>query len=774
LTTEETHVRRLPPRHLIAVPLTLASIVLLSLGAGALHAQSTPTTSEDPRETPTAPALPPPRVGDRGRYVASHADEGPSGLMPAGAEHVLVEFEWLPSAYVLDVHARLHRANLLAYADYGLRARPLGDDAGPIRLFVFAFHPETGELLLYKTASVTSGASTTGWTLGALAYELQRSSTVTHYPGPGGSHAPKLLCGLVHNLQGRTADHLELDADCILPTAAPPTAALVPQTAGRVGALPAVRLGTPHDTQLHAWVSPQVAYPLRVEHRPSDNSRILIRLESFEAGAGPELPTRAGPIGPALGLTWTTPKPWGLDDAGMDHPFPASAAYQLLVGPQSPSAEFRDYAQRHADAFTFLAHPYHYRNGLTEYHGWRLGLTDGRTHIVKCVDRYTYHPLREVDPDLPMADTAVPHETIDARHCPLTPSEAASLPSRPPQRLPTVASLAPRWGLFAGDDPSLVNAWWLDVRCPDYACPNPTIEAGIGHVRNDHFTRYIDAETASLLVTHTERDERLLRVDGHGRALAYEDHGLTSALTAASVADPPSTDSNRVAAEAPSLAASTLTVRADDVPTGLILTGAGVSALLAAILAWTWPLVKGLLPLYTRVDRATILDHPVRAQLMALIEAEPGVHMREVRRRLQLANGKALHHLRLLERSGHVTAVANGGVRSYYPKGATDYRTMAAAPVLRSGTARALVHAVLRAPGRAEHELATELGISPRTLNYHVLRLRLHGLLDLQATGRTTTVRPTTLAREVVHWLAHAGSPAVTPAPSQPLSRGPG
>jgi predicted transcriptional regulator len=136
--------------------------------------------------------------------------------------------------------------------------------------------------------------------------------------------------------------------------------------------------------------------------------------------------------------------------------------------------------------------------------------------------------------------------------------------------------------------------------------------------------------------------------------------------------------------------------------------------------------------LFSRVRKDALLDNPIRAQIHAAIEAQPGIHALDLVRLVGKGNGTVEHHLRKLVTGDLVTKVQGTGYTCYFVKGSTDRRDMAAAPLLKSPVAQAVLDAARNRPGLPPSVLARELGVAPATISYHLRRLETAGLVRMQ------------------------------------------
>ena len=68
-----------------------------------------------------------------------------------------------------------------------------------------------------------------------------------------------------------------------------------------------------------------------------------------------------------------------------------------------------------------------------------------------------------------------------------------------------------------------------------------------------------------------------------------------------------------------------------------------------------------------------VLEHRIR--ISGLILNSPGLHFREIQRRLSIATGALAYHLRVLADSGLIRSERHGRFLRFFPSGIDDYET---------------------------------------------------------------------------------------------------
>lgn len=168
---------------------------------------------------------------------------------------------------------------------------------------------------------------------------------------------------------------------------------------------------------------------------------------------------------------------------------------------------------------------------------------------------------------------------------------------------------------------------------------------------------------------------------------------------------------------------------------------AGLGAILVAALAWASGALKsvagavaGLFPGYARVHGDDVLEHPARAELYSLVQANPGLHFMELCGKVDFGASTLNHHLRVLERNQFVSRVRDGRYCRFFDQRAGLYsrERKHAASVLRNDATAAIVAHIIQHPGIAQRDLADHFGIAPSTVSWHIDRLQREGLVQKQ------------------------------------------
>ncbi|MFB6166460.1 MAG: winged helix-turn-helix transcriptional regulator [Haloarculaceae archaeon] len=129
-------------------------------------------------------------------------------------------------------------------------------------------------------------------------------------------------------------------------------------------------------------------------------------------------------------------------------------------------------------------------------------------------------------------------------------------------------------------------------------------------------------------------------------------------------------------------------------------------------------------------------DLESRRELYRAIRHAPGVHVRELERRLDYAKGTVQYHLRWLADHDLVEVHTDGEFSRYYPAHELDDDEKATVSALRRTYSREVI-AHLAADGPlTTTDLADRIAKSRSTVSWHLSRLHDAGLVEKRRDGR--------------------------------------
>lgn len=667
--------------------------------------------------------------------------------MPSAAN--ILFFEWLPEAPFQMADGSFRAAHGLMTAHPGMVA--------------VATLSETGETKMGRLWNVEWTESTTSRVLGQTT-QSEMEAILTWTSGAGSAPAtsfqfvPRTVTTWTEYAGCTLGDELRkgVEQGQSIPTVgcgSDPARPLVFQSAETeaIQGVAAVRFNAQDlNGTVSYWFNPGIPEPLRVRFELAEPSSLPANLVhqreliSFEPGDGPWDAKTSLPAARTLpDVAVASRQPWGADDAGVVHPFPASAAWEKAAT-DLVFTDFADYLAAHPDAVAVQTDYDETKQGSRTARTWTFSVSDGSAGY-QLTARQTEEPAEGKLTDLlgrPPATPGVVPPVIQYQFSGQADFEVEAMPDEGPATLPTAASVLAFWQAFTASNVT-GNAWRSGHELHEVPTP-VALEAGIT----------MEVVPADPLVGEAPESIILtdfIGFDAQGRLLYHAEQGTGFAEEAESLNQGDSRDGSVAFAVA---GAGGGALRGALSPWDLpppAAAGVGLAAIISGALAFLWPALKGtpILGLFSRVKDEELLEHPARQQLMAVIEARPGIHYQELLRATSMGHGSLEHHLKKLETAAIVHAVRTGRYTCYFPKGIQP-AVRQAQPALKSPSARLVLRTIQATPGISGAQVATATGLAPSSVSEHVKGLTAAGLVSTTRLGRLVHLQPTATAAEAV------------------------
>jgi Mn-dependent DtxR family transcriptional regulator len=153
-----------------------------------------------------------------------------------------------------------------------------------------------------------------------------------------------------------------------------------------------------------------------------------------------------------------------------------------------------------------------------------------------------------------------------------------------------------------------------------------------------------------------------------------------------------------------------------------------------------------LLPLFSRIEKDELLENERRAQIFELIKQQPGIHLSQIARSLDLAWGTTLHHLRKLREQRLVQIKQNGHHKCFFINGSGySDQQMQAMSLLKNDTLADVASAIEAHAGSSLKQVSEALGISSPLAAFHVRKLERAGLIRKERAGKQVRLTPSGL-----------------------------
>ena len=129
------------------------------------------------------------------------------------------------------------------------------------------------------------------------------------------------------------------------------------------------------------------------------------------------------------------------------------------------------------------------------------------------------------------------------------------------------------------------------------------------------------------------------------------------------------------------------------------------------------------------------LEDSRRAQILEFIKANPGAHLRGIKRELNLAMGVLQYHLQRLEKDQAIISHRRGLYKRFYKRLDFEVEEQEILGVLFQETERDLLLYLLKTPDATQKELSEFARISASSTSWHMKRLVEAGLVKARRQG---------------------------------------
>lgn len=124
------------------------------------------------------------------------------------------------------------------------------------------------------------------------------------------------------------------------------------------------------------------------------------------------------------------------------------------------------------------------------------------------------------------------------------------------------------------------------------------------------------------------------------------------------------------------------------------------------------------------------IEDSKRVRILVFIKANPGTHLRKIKRELNLAMGVIQYHLYRLERERVIVSARHGLYKRYYADRGPRVEERDIVNILFQETERDLILYLLENPGATQKELSEFSRISPSSTSWHMKRLSQAGFVE--------------------------------------------
>jgi predicted transcriptional regulator len=116
-------------------------------------------------------------------------------------------------------------------------------------------------------------------------------------------------------------------------------------------------------------------------------------------------------------------------------------------------------------------------------------------------------------------------------------------------------------------------------------------------------------------------------------------------------------------------------------------------------------------------------------KILQYISDNPGCHLRQIKRELNMAMGTIQYHLNLLEKQGKISSERHNLYKYYFPIGLFEQNERDILKILNQETAREILLSILEKKNPTQTDIANTMQITSPSINWHLKRLLELGLI---------------------------------------------
>jgi DNA-binding MarR family transcriptional regulator len=128
--------------------------------------------------------------------------------------------------------------------------------------------------------------------------------------------------------------------------------------------------------------------------------------------------------------------------------------------------------------------------------------------------------------------------------------------------------------------------------------------------------------------------------------------------------------------------------------------------------------------------------NPNMQQVLQFIQKNPGSHMRQIQRDLDMAMGTIQYHLNSLEEMGRIVSERGESNRFYFPVGSFGDFERNILKILNQDSAREILLYIIERKNPTQTDIANDIKISSGTANWHLTKLVEYGVISEQREGK--------------------------------------
>ena len=145
-----------------------------------------------------------------------------------------------------------------------------------------------------------------------------------------------------------------------------------------------------------------------------------------------------------------------------------------------------------------------------------------------------------------------------------------------------------------------------------------------------------------------------------------------------------------------------------------------------------------IIPLYSKIEKDDILDHPNRQKIYSHLYGNPGINLTTLHRNMNMGYGTLVHHLNVLEKNKFIHSKKEMGFKLFHLNDSGLRNGKADMEFLLSSSQNRIIEYLTENGTASRRDMEIALDINPNTIQDHLRRLREWNLVAKIGRGKDT------------------------------------
>jgi predicted transcriptional regulator len=123
-------------------------------------------------------------------------------------------------------------------------------------------------------------------------------------------------------------------------------------------------------------------------------------------------------------------------------------------------------------------------------------------------------------------------------------------------------------------------------------------------------------------------------------------------------------------------------------------------------------------------------------RILHFISDNPGCHLRQIRKNMEISMGTTQYHLNVLEKAGRISSVRSGLHKYYFPIGVFHDNEKNLLQILNQETSREILMFIVEKGSPTHSDIAQRIGVSSSSISWHISRFEAFEIIRTLKDGK--------------------------------------